>query len=73
MRSCSQGLDVRTSSPSNAEGEVFFLDIPFYRTRPGAFLGCHVGGDWRDVKAFNVIRNRNTILMNGGLPTLLSQ
>ena len=32
-RSCSQGLDVRNSSPSNAEGEVFFLDIPFYRTR----------------------------------------
>ena len=33
-RSCSQGLDVRNSSPSNAQGEVFFLDIPFYRTRP---------------------------------------
>jgi|HubBroStandDraft_3_1064219.scaffolds.fasta_scaffold121950_1 hypothetical protein len=34
-RSCSQGLDVRNSSPSNAQGEVFLLDIPFYRTRPG--------------------------------------
>jgi hypothetical protein len=33
LRSCSQGLDVGNSSPSNAEGEVFFLDIPFYRTR----------------------------------------
>src|SRR5882672_8173276 len=29
-----QGLDVTNSSPSNAWGEVFFLDIPFYRTRP---------------------------------------
>jgi len=28
-----QGLDVTNSSPSNAWGEVFFLDIPFYRTR----------------------------------------
>src|SRR5450759_882761 len=31
-RSGSQGLDVRNSSPSNAQGDVFFLDIPFYRT-----------------------------------------
>ena len=30
---CRQGLDVRNSLPPHAEGEVFFLDIPFYRTR----------------------------------------
>ena len=32
-RSCDQGLDVRNFLPPIAEGEVFFLDIPFYRTR----------------------------------------
>src|SRR5271165_6578450 len=32
-RSCNQGLDVRNSLPPIAQGEVFFLDIPFYRTR----------------------------------------
>jgi hypothetical protein len=37
--SCNQGLDVRNSSPSNARGEVFFLDISFYRSRKGKGFG----------------------------------
>src|ERR1700693_3466683 len=28
-----EGLDVRKKPSSKKEGEVFFLDIPFYRTR----------------------------------------
>ncbi|MGA9670732.1 MAG: hypothetical protein WBQ94_16095, partial [Terracidiphilus sp.] len=29
---CQQGLDVRKISSPGGSGEVFFLDIPFYRT-----------------------------------------
>jgi hypothetical protein len=28
-----QGMDVRKTSSPSGSGEVFFLDIPFYRTR----------------------------------------
>ena len=28
-----EGLDVRKNPSSKKEGKVFFLDIPFYRTR----------------------------------------
>ena len=28
-----EGLDVRKKPSSKKEGKVFFLDIPFYRTR----------------------------------------
>jgi hypothetical protein len=31
-RGCQQGLDVRKISSPGGSGEVFFLDIPFYRT-----------------------------------------
>jgi hypothetical protein len=30
---CQQGLDVRKISSPGRSAEVFFLDIPFYRTR----------------------------------------
>jgi hypothetical protein len=31
---CQQGLDVRKLSSPGGSGEVFLLDIPFYRTSP---------------------------------------
>jgi len=31
-RSCQPGLDARKISPPGGSGEVFLLDIPFYRT-----------------------------------------
>jgi hypothetical protein len=34
-RRCQQGLDAGKISSPGGSGEVFFLDIPFYRTRPG--------------------------------------
>jgi hypothetical protein len=35
---CQQGLDVRKTSSPGRSGEVFLLDIPFYRTRPNLDL-----------------------------------
>jgi hypothetical protein len=43
---CQQGLDVRKIPSPGRSGEVFLLDIPFYRTRhPGFIADQHIHED----------------------------
>jgi hypothetical protein len=48
IAAATQGLDAKKNQPSLPKGEVFLLDIPFYRTRLFSLLPtrsneCHIG------------------------------